>query len=475
MKRNTYFLGIKKMVMLSTLLIMALVTAACGGDTASPSPSASSGSTPAAEVKNDTTPAPDDSKHEPVKLRFLWAIPPDNENFTKILNAFTAKYPWITVETIYGQGPKTLQEYIAAGEPIDIFWNPTMWEVLSQNYVEDLTPFIEKDADFKAYPFKPGILETFQSHGKQYGLSRGNDLHMIFYNKDLLKQYGMEAPKNDWTYEDMKAMAKKATSVADRHYGFSNFSWWFSFVPMTMAVANGHAPNLFGLTEDLSKSTLDGTNPDLLNDFQWYQDLMTKDGSLLNDKGLKDAGLSGDLWSSGQALFQSIVTPVIPGYNASLKFDWDVAPAPKGTAKQVSFAWNSGMFMGKASKHKEEAWKLMSFWAASKEGQKILYDIGGSFPNTDDAELVAYFNNVEAYSKLNKEAMNYAQKNVLYDPTYGMVGGNFIDRAVQDFGNKGYQDEISAFDYFPAAIQQANASIAEAQILDEKISKAADK
>lgn len=401
---------------------------------------------------------------DPITIRFAWWLPEETD-FKKIAEAFTAHHPNVTFEFIGHPGTtqggiQLITEAIAAGNPIDAFWHPAITDLVEQNLIEDLTPYIERDEQFRSYPFLPGINETFQLDGKQWGLSRGNDVMLMFYNKELLKQYGLDAPAKDWTWEDFRRMAIAATNPEAKHYGVNN-TLWFMQASNVMPVANGHAPRLWGFNEDLTKNLADGSVPEVLDDLQWFVDLMVKDNVLLNDTRSAKAGVEPEsLWPNGQALFQYSISPVINGYQ-SLPFEWDVAPLPRGTEKQVTFGWNSGMFMGKASKNKDMVWEFLKFWAATMEGQKILMDIGGTFPNSSDQEIIEHFNKVPLYANLDKEALKISAEIVQFDPVMEMqLGDRFSDITV-DLRAKVYQEEMSAYDYYPPMIGSFNKQLQE--------------
>ncbi|RMB60229.1 sugar ABC transporter substrate-binding protein [Tessaracoccus antarcticus] len=78
--------------------------------------------------------------------------------------------------------------------------------VLSPISIGDLDP-----NDFVEGPFKSGQFE-----GRQYGLPVGNNGEVVVYNKGLLDEAGLEAPKS---WADLTEAAKKLTT--DGRYGFA--------------------------------------------------------------------------------------------------------------------------------------------------------------------------------------------------------------------------------------------------------------
>ncbi|MBP1990700.1 ABC transporter substrate-binding protein [Paenibacillus eucommiae] len=398
--------------------------------------------------------------HEPITLKVGWVIPPENQDWPKMFEAFTKKFPWITVEGVYAEnGEDELIKSIASGQPLDIIWNTSLDRAIEEGLIEDLTPYAEKDEEFKSYPYRAGYLDNFKRDGKLYSLSRGNDGFFILYNKDLLKQYGLEKPKLDWTWEQFKTMAKAATNPAASHYGLANSVWWHDFVSMILPMANGHAPNVGAMNEDFTKNLADGSVPEVLDDLNFFTDIMIKDGALLNAKRAADAKIALNSFHDGKSLFFTAIGPVLPGFKEAFPFDWDIAAMPKGTAQQVNFGWLSPMSISKASKHKEAAWELLKFWDATKEGQKVLFQFGGSFPNSDDPELVEAFTNAKVYEGFDKEVLQYTPGITRFDPSRFIPAGNELNKMFMEFGGIAYEEEISSHEYFPSRAQKLNEMI----------------
>ncbi|BBH20326.1 sugar ABC transporter substrate-binding protein [Paenibacillus baekrokdamisoli] len=460
-------------VMVSALIAVSLFTiSACSSNNTSKKDPVNTGDTtkPTNETdktnegKTNTPPAED---HKPVEITISTWVPADSPEWHKISDAFTKKYPWITVKWLFNNGGadtlKAVTQSIASGSPIDVFWNNTFNDVVTQGFAENLDPYIAKDTDFTSYEFNKGILEPFQFKGSQYALSRGNDTFIFFYNKDILAKYGIDTPKNDWTWEDLKAAAQKATHPEDKVWGMANNTIFVSFAAADLAAANGHSEHIMDLNGDLSTNiTYVGADKDVMDDNQWLNDWVTKDGIMLNDKRQKDAGIDGDMFASGHAAFYYHVSPTIPGFKAQWKFNWDIAPTPAGTAKQVGTSFNNPMFLSKAGKHKEEAFLFMKFWAASVEGQKILMSIGGTLPNSSNAEITDAFKALDTYKGINVDALIYAAKIGETDPTIYIPGGADVGSAIGGWVASGYQEEKSAYDYFPTIADKTNKAIADA-------------
>lgn len=65
--------------------------------------------------------------------------------------------------------------------------------------------------------FQEGILNWYTFNNNIYALPDGNNIGLVYYNKDLFKQAGVEVPK---TFEEMVTAVKQSKAKA--------FSQWLS-------------------------------------------------------------------------------------------------------------------------------------------------------------------------------------------------------------------------------------------------------
>ena len=461
----------RKTAAAAIVMILMFTIVACNsgnsGNSNTPDPAPAQTGNSQGNTNQDPAPAndpePADEAREPVTLRVLWWA----NTYDPLLEEFTAQYPWITVEPVtakYGADAgvgQQLAEEIAAGNPIDLFWHNSLDMVVQDDIAEDLTPYIEQDEEFKQFEFVPDFQEQFQVDGKQVGLARGIDALYIFVNKDLLEQYGMEMPSNDWTYEQLREMAKKATNPDNKTWGLSNHPFWWTNMMLVYPLANGNAETVGYMTPDFTRNLADGSNNEVLDDLNFIAEMNLTDGSVLTAKKAQDAGIQGDGWASGNVLFHYMVAPFIQEYKNTLTFDWDILPLPRGKAGQPSFSWITAWYMSKASKHKEEAWLFLKFWVTNKEFQKKLYDVGATIPTTHDPELQEHFKQLNVYEGLNTGALQVAMDNAVFDPTQTMVAGADFQKAYFPYFGQGANQGLTAYDYFPPAMQRFNEILAE--------------
>ncbi len=381
------------------ILVLSMFLSACssGGNSGSAT-TAPTASTATATVKPQ-------EKREPVTLKLVtW----QKDTYDGLYKKFTAKYPWITIEPIYpanGLDTSIIEKIAAlqaAGTPADLTWLTDMSHYTKGNLLEDLKPYIAKDESLKSKKLPKGFFESFDNaKGQRFAVPFVDVPMWVLVNKDLLAKHGLEMPKNDWTYDKFRELAKAATDPAAGEYGLTSNGIFARYFLSAMSVANGSSPNLWYMNEDLTQSVLD--KPEAMNDVKWIQELITKDGSYPSDIKAKELGGSVSKFINGKTLFDIGGDWVLEPLSKEAKFKYDVLPFPKGKVSQVTHHIYGPIAMLAASKHKEEAWLWISFQFEA-EAQKWKVDQGSNAFVIDD-ELKKYIDQSPLWKGKNTEAV----------------------------------------------------------------------
>lgn len=194
------------MTLMSLVLVMSVVLAACGGN--GDSGSGNSGSGKDEEVKT-------------VKIfQFKTEIV---EGLNELAVEFNKEYPNIKldIQTVGGGADygAALKTKFASGEAPDIFSNGgyaemEMWfdkleELTDQPWVEDLVPL---------------AAEPMTKDGKVYGMPMNLEGFGYIYNKDLFEQAGItERPR---TFSELEAAAKKLQEAGITPFSNGYQEWW---------------------------------------------------------------------------------------------------------------------------------------------------------------------------------------------------------------------------------------------------------
>ncbi len=348
--------------LLFVFVILSFVLAACGG-------SAPVAQAPAATV----APA---AKTE---ITFsMWGAPEELAVWKQIVSDFEAANPAIKVNVEVSDWDSywsKLKTQLAAGTPPDIFAMdaPLFLDYQNRGVLLNLQPYIDKAPDMLKDVY-PQTLSAYKTADGYYGLPRDFQTIVLFYNKDMFDKAGMAYPSADWSWDDLRAAAKKLTLPAGtdgkKQYGFIFDQW-------DMEVGWSEAIWSYGgeiISADHSK-TLIG-EPKARQAWQLLNDMVFVDKSVPDANEIGQYG--GDLFQSGIAAMMPMGHWSVPGYNTA-GFKYDVAPMPKGPAGQATSVNSAGFVVAKASKNPEAAFAFIQY-ALSSKGQTRLAELGFACP-----------------------------------------------------------------------------------------------
>ena len=128
-----------------------------------------------------------------------------------------AEHPEINIEIWHqpwGDYFTQLQTLWAAGEaeaiPDVLFLSP-ITNYATDGVLEPLDSYIA-DTDYDTEDFWPGLLDFAMYDGTIYGFPRDIGLEVLYYNKDIFDEVGVEYPTEDWTWDDLQA-ANEALAI----------------------------------------------------------------------------------------------------------------------------------------------------------------------------------------------------------------------------------------------------------------------
>ena len=133
----------------------------------------------------------------------------------------------------------TLLEAGAQGGTMpDVFW---MHSNTAQMYMENdmllkLDDYIAADDAIDLDNYYEGITTLYSSNGSQYALPKDHDTIALLYNEAIFKEYGVDVPTDDWSWEDLQKAAAAITEASNGDvYGFAmnvsnNQDTWYNIV-----------------------------------------------------------------------------------------------------------------------------------------------------------------------------------------------------------------------------------------------------
>ncbi|WP_067841891.1 ABC transporter substrate-binding protein [Amphibacillus sediminis] len=336
-------------------LIVALVLVGCGDDDINIG-DAVSDSGEEGERDNKTT------------VRFsYWGGDFDQERMENIKAAFEEQNDTINVELVNVPGDEYGQHLLtrfASGDVYDIVQlAENSYYFAARGVLEDLTPWAEQDADFDLDDFYEVGVEAYTHNGRLYGLPLRLGTVMMFYNKDLLDQHGLDYPDENSTWEEIIEMAEAITNPSEGVFGMNTLGgWWAS----TSQFTRSHGVRM--LSEDFTEFTLD--SPDGI-------ELIEKMRYLVNDLNIAPNSSQipegVDLWTSGRQGFLIDGPWHILSSRANIEdFEWDMTSAPTMPGvEDTAPIFSNAFHIAEASNNKEAAWEVIKFWTGA-EAQEIL-------------------------------------------------------------------------------------------------------
>jgi multiple sugar transport system substrate-binding protein len=279
----------------------------------------------------------------------------------------------VELETLpYDDYFTALQTAVAGGTAADVF------ELNYENFVTyrengSLAPMDGVDGSV----FVPSLLEAFASDGTQYGLPESFSDVVLYYNKDLFAEAGVDTPTADWTWADEKSAAEKLTDG----------DVWGDYQPITynefykaLAQAGGDFFDADG------KVAFD--SPQGVAAAKWLVDKSgttmptAEDGAGTPDFDtnlFKDGKLA--MWHTGIWMFDAL---------ADSSFEWDIAVEP-GDAAPASAMFANAVVVSASSKQQEAAQAFATFLAGSQTSADTRIASGWELPPiADDAVRTDY-------------------------------------------------------------------------------------
>lgn len=243
----------KGLLALGLATTMAVTTACSGGG------SETTTAAPAVETAGDKADAgeAEGSKiTEPVTIKFAnYALLEQGYEpfWTGVKEDFEKKNPNITIEYVtapYGEIVNQVINMAGGGDRVDMIFGEIGWiagladsgltvpvtEIFSEEYLSD---------------FYPSVLDSFRIDGEIYGLPMFISPYLLYYNKDLFEQAGLDPNSPPTTYDEMLEYAEKLSKLTDANgnkvYAFGQTT---ASVPVSGASLNAMILNFGGTLLD---------------------------------------------------------------------------------------------------------------------------------------------------------------------------------------------------------------------------------
>lgn len=359
------------------------------------------------------------------KIQLRWYLRWDNARLKNVAEPIKAEYEKlhpeveIVIENISNSNEYflKLQTMLAANSAPDVIYPAThQGYVLAANkQIIDLMPLAKKDKlDLKAYI--PEVLELYKYNKKMlFGLPIDTAAIVIFYNKDMFDAAKVPYPTDDMTWEQFIEMGKKLVKDTDGDGKIDQFAFHFDTNTVWQVILYQKTGKL--LFDDLYNPTkFLLTDKKQIEALQFCADMITKHKLTLTPA---QRGTIGDMFMSGQAAMNIIGHWRVPTYNASVKFNWDVAALPQGGKIKANRGDGSCFAITKNSKHPQAAWEFVKYLAGpDAPGVKKLLALGQMVPAQTALTNHELYLRTPGQRIINKKAFLVGRENLMtvYQP-----------------------------------------------------------
>lgn len=318
-----------------------------------------------------------------VKLHIAnWGGANDESDFAKtqidLYRAFEKENPGVqvVVEGVPGGEyvSKMMLAHIADSTP-DIMMLDASSSALFMNngILQDLTPFVQKDPDFRLSDYYDNIVAIARRGDKLYAIPGDFTPMVVYYNKKMFDAARVPYPRNGWTFMDFRRTAKQLTVPEKNQYGFSFANWFPGWVMWFW----NNGGDCFDPRFTKASGYLD--SPQNVETLKFIRDMINLDKST---PSLSQAAAAGvDLFANGQAAMTVSGHWAMVGYSVAPKdkngkpkitlADLGVVTVPCNTGKPVTVMYESGYAISKKAKHPDIAWKFIKFMTSYSSRLKL--------------------------------------------------------------------------------------------------------
>ncbi|WP_340021453.1 extracellular solute-binding protein [Paenibacillus sp. FSL K6-1096] len=399
-------------LMMSSVLLMSTVLAACGGkadNTASDN--ASNGS------------AGNSGAVKTVKIfQFKTEIV---EGLNELKVEFEKEYPNIKldIQTVGGGADygAALKTKFASGDAPDIFSNGGYAEMaLWQDKLEDLSdqPWV-KD-------LIPLAAEPMTKDGKTYGMPMNLEGIGYVYNKDLFAKAGIkETPK---TITELEEAAKKLQAIDVIPFGNAYQEWWLLGI-QGISVAFAQQPNVDEFIQGLNAGTASIVGNEKFKDWSNLLNLTVKYGQ--KNPLTTDANTHLALFANGETAMmqegnwaQTLVDNITPDMNIGM-FPMPINDDPEANDK-LSVGIPANLVVNKESASKEEAKTFLNWLVTSDMGKEYIVKKWKFIPALSTIPATP-----EDIGLLGADVWKYVKEGKVY----GLQASKFPDGVTQEFAS----------------------------------------
>jgi multiple sugar transport system substrate-binding protein len=310
-----------------------------------------------------------------IKLSGWGSSPTEQHLFQRVLASFEAQHPEIKVkfEVIADQYMDVIKTRLIGDAAPDVFFLDALEApfLMQGQVLEPLNAYITPD--FELADFEENLLSAFQRQGQIYGLPKDYSTLALFYNKKAFAEAGLSRPPETW--DELLAAAKPLT--LDRNQDGRPDQYGLSVIPELARQAylvrafGGQVVDQQSFAAFAQNESLRGLN---LTVSQYRTD---RTSARPIDVGA-NSGI--EMFGQGKAAMAIEGNWAIPFLIDTFpELEFGTAEVPKINDRSGTMVYSVGYVMSRQSRHKSEAWKLISY-LTGKQGMRQWTGSGLALP-----------------------------------------------------------------------------------------------
>jgi sn-glycerol 3-phosphate transport system substrate-binding protein len=320
----------------------------------------------------------------PVEVPFFYPVAVGGP-ITKIVDGYAADFekenPGIKLRPIYsGSYQESIAKALTAvksGDPpvMSILLSTDMFTLIDEDAIVPFDDLIKTDEDrgwLKS--FYPAFMENSQTGGKTWGIPFQRSTIVMYYNKELFKEAGLDPNKPPATWKETTEYAQKLTkrdaSGKVTQWGVqipsSGFPYWLF---QALAIENGvNLMNQAGTEVYYDK-------PEVIAAVQYWVDLVKKDK--VHPEGIVEWGTTPKDFFEKKAAMVWTTTGNLTNVKANAKFDFGVAMLPANKQRgSPTGGGNFYIFKKSTPQQREAAFKFIKWVTTPQRAAQWGIDTG---------------------------------------------------------------------------------------------------
>lgn len=337
------------------------------------------------------------------------------------IKIFEEKNPNVDVEYVSGVLKDDYSEWLA--EQILMENTPDVFFIKSEDFnnfaksgiLKELSSFIDKDNNFDENAFYSAAFEYGKYNGKQYALPYECAPKLMFVNKTILDNEGIDMPDNDWTWDDFYKICRVVTKDKNSdglidQFGAVGYTW--------EEAAESNNVTLFN--DSGTECYFDSSNfEEVINFIDKFEDITTMCNITERDFDLGNAVFRPMLFSEFRAY---------KSYPLSVKkysgFEWGCIPMPSGPqGDNISTLDTLLVGMSNSTSNKKYAWELMKILTYNKDIQSEIFEYSEGVSvikevTKSDDTLYKLMNNTGIDENINLSILSDVVENAVVSPRF---------------------------------------------------------